>query len=139
MACGDTAWAMSQNVEIIRRGLEGAERDDIAMMLADAAPDQITQRHEVDAATYHGPEGVLQAYLEWTEGFDEFNITGEEFIDLGEQKVMVRVHQRAVGSASGVPVEADFWFLYTLRDERVVRLDMYPQKPQALEAAGRAG
>ena len=127
---------MSQNVEIIRRGLEGAARNDIAMMLADAAPDQITQRHEVDAATYHGPEGVLQAYMEWTEGFDEFTISGDEFIDLGEQKVMVRVHQRAVGSASGVPVEADFWFLYTLKDERVVRLDMYPQKAQALEAAG---
>jgi ketosteroid isomerase-like protein len=125
-----------ENVEIVRKGLKGVERDDIEMMLRDVAPDLVTQRHEVDAATYHGPEGLLEAYMEWTEGFDEFTMTGEEFIDAGGNQVLVRVHQQAVGSKSGVPIEADFWFLYTLRDQRTVRLDMYPQKAQALEAAG---
>jgi ketosteroid isomerase-like protein len=126
---------MSQeNVEIIRRGFEASERNDIEGMLADLAPDLITERHEFAVATYHGPEGLLQAYMEWIEDFDEFSTTGEEFIDANDHQVLVRVHQQAVGGGSGVPIEAEFWFLYTLRDRSIVRLDMYPRKADALEA-----
>jgi ketosteroid isomerase-like protein len=41
-----------------------------------------------------------------------------------------------VGAASGAPIEADFWFLWTVRDLKVARLDMYARKAEALEAAG---
>ena len=37
---------------------------------------------------------------------------------------------------SGVPIEAVYWFVYTLRDRQVVRLDLYPTEAEALEAAG---
>ena len=72
------------------------------------------------------------------EGFDEFSLTGEEFIDADQEQVIVRIHQRAVGAQSGVPIEADFWHLHTMRDGKATRLDMFPSKAQALEAAGLA-
>ena len=74
----------------------------------------------------------------WTEGFDQFSASAEEFIDAGE-KVIVRVHQRARGQGSGVPVEADFWFVHTLSEGKITRLDMFASKAPALEAAGLAG
>ena len=35
-----------------------------------------------------------------------------------------------------MPIEADFWFLYTFRNRKAVRMDVYRSKHQALEAAG---
>jgi ketosteroid isomerase-like protein len=125
-----------ENVEIIRRGFEAYERGDIPAMLSDADPDVITYRADPAPETYHGPEGFLQAFVDWIEDFDEFAVTADEFLDVSDSQVMVRVHQRAVGAASGAPIEADFWFVWTFRDHKVVRLDMYASKADALEAVG---
>jgi ketosteroid isomerase-like protein len=53
-----------------------------------------------------------------------------------DHQVIVRVHQTARGAQSGAPIEADFWFVHTVRDERVTRLDMFTSKAKALEVAG---
>ena len=128
---------MSQrNVEIVRRGYEAYARGDIPGMLESAHPDQITYRAEPDGATYHGPEGLLRAIAEWVEDFEEFTATPEEFIDANENQVVVRLHQSAIGSQSGVPIEADFWFVHTLSEGMITRLDMLASKAQAFEAAG---
>jgi ketosteroid isomerase-like protein len=70
------------------------------------------------------------------EGFDEFTLTGEESIDANQHQVLVRSRQSAVGAQSGVPIEADFWHLHTIHDGKATRLDMFPTKAQAREAAG---
>ena len=128
---------MSQeNVEIVRQAYEAYEQGDLAGMLKDADPDQVIYRPDPDGRTYRGPEGFLQAFMDWTEGFDEFRASVGEFIDANDSQVIVRVHQHAVGAQSGVPIEADFWFLHTIRDKKIVRLDMFSRKAQALEAAG---
>jgi ketosteroid isomerase-like protein len=127
---------MSQeNVEVIQRTYAAFERGDISAALEDADSGLVTYRADPEAATWHGPEGFLQALADWTEGFDQFSASAEEFIDAGD-RVIVRVHQRARGQGSGVPVEADFWFVHTLSEGKVTRLDMFASKAPALEAAG---
>jgi ketosteroid isomerase-like protein len=131
---------MSQeNVEIVRRGYEAYARGDLAAVLKDIDPEMITYREEPDAAIYHGSEGLLKAIAEWVEDFDEFKVTAEELIDANDHQVLVRVHQTAVGAQSGVPIEADFWFVHTLSNAKVTRLDMFAGKAHALEAAGLRG
>jgi ketosteroid isomerase-like protein len=125
-----------ENVEIVRAAYEAYERGDLAGMLKDADPDQVIYRPDPDGRTYRGPEGFLQAFIDWPEGFDEFRASAGEFIDANDAQVIIRVHQHAVGSQSGVPIEADFWFVHTIKGRRIVRLDMYSRKAQALEAAG---
>jgi ketosteroid isomerase-like protein len=124
-----------ENVEIVRRAYAAFERGDVYAVLNDADPDLITYRADPEARTWHGPDGFLQALADWTEGFDEFSATAEEFIDAGDS-VIVRVHQTARGQTSGVPVEADFWFLHTLGNAKVTRVDIFASKAPALEAAG---
>jgi hypothetical protein len=51
-------------------------------------------------------------------------------------QVVVRVHQTAVGAQSRAPIEADFWFVHTLRGGQATRLDMFSSKAQAFKAAG---
>ena len=128
---------MSQeNVEIVRRGYEAYARGDVAAMLAGVDPEMITYREEPDGATFRGREGFLEAIAEWVEDFDEFVATAEELIDANERQVVVRVHQTATGAQSGAPIEGDFWFVHTLSDAKVTRLDMFASKDRALEAAG---
>src|SRR6266550_7483692 len=127
---------MSQeNVEIVRHTYAAFERGDLSAALDNADPDLVTYRADPEARTWHGHDGFLQAFADWTEGFDEFRATAKEFIDAGD-RVIVRVHQTARGQSSGVPVEADFWFVHTLGNAKVTRLDIFASKAPALEAAG---
>jgi ketosteroid isomerase-like protein len=127
-----------ENVEVVREFFRAWEGGDLGGALAVLDPGVITERvHPApDAQVYRGVEGVVQAGIDWFESFDELVMTGEEFIEVNDEQVLVRVHQQASGDSSGVPVDADFWFLYTLGAAKVTRIDMYMTKAQALEAVG---
>lgn len=68
--------------------------------------------------SYHGHEGLLQILTDWAEGFVEFEMTPQEFAVGNDRQVGMRLHQRAVGARSGVPIEADFWFVHMMRDQK---------------------
>jgi hypothetical protein len=89
-----------------------------------------------DAVPYHGPEGLLRILADWTQELDEFTMTPEHFLDANEEQVVVRLHQQAVGAQSRVPIEADFWFVHTLRSRKLLRIDIYASEAQALKAVG---
>jgi ketosteroid isomerase-like protein len=133
---------MSQeNVEIVRRAWGAYERGDLPMALADIDDAFVATRVSPmpDVTPYYGREGITQMLLDWVEGFDEFELTAEDFIDATDAQVVVRVHQHAVGAQSGVPVEADFWMVQTISHRKVLRLDIYGSEAQALEVVGLAG
>ena len=129
---------MSQeNVEIVRRGWAAYEGGDINAAIADMDPNMVTCVAESVpvAGTYHGPEGFLQLTLDWAESFDELEISSKEFIDAGDQ-VLVRALHRSRGAQSGVPVETDIYYVFTIRAGRVVRTDVFYERNPALEAVG---
>jgi ketosteroid isomerase-like protein len=95
----------------------------------------VVYRADPDDATFHGKEGFLEAAAEWTEGFSEWEVVPQGFIDAGDF-VVVRVQQVARGEASGVSVEAAFWFVFEVHDTRVTKLSFYVRETDALEAVG---
>jgi hypothetical protein len=127
-----------ENVDVVRRGYEAYARGDLAAMLADVHPEMTTYREDPDGATFHGSDGLLKAIAEWVEDFEEFTLTPEEFVD-ADDRVLVRVHQTAVGDQSGAPIEATFWFVHTVSGGKVTRLDMFANEAHALKAAGLRG
>jgi ketosteroid isomerase-like protein len=131
---------MSQeNVEIVRRGYDAYAHGDLAAMLGDVDAGMITYREEPDGATFHGSEGLLEAIAEWVEDFEDFTFAAEDFIDANHSQVVVRVRQTATGRQSGAPIEGQFWFVHSLTDGKLVRLDMFASKEKAFEAAGLRG
>ena len=126
-----------ENVEIVRRAYEAFMRGDRTVMAAALDPNIVTHRAppQPDAGTWHGPAGIEHAYESWVEAFDEFTMTLEEAIDAAEDTVILKVHQRAVGSRSRAPIEADFWLVHTLEGGRITRLDIFPTEEAAREAA----
>jgi mannose-6-phosphate isomerase-like protein (cupin superfamily) len=125
-----------ENVQLVRERLSAFLGGDVERALADVDQDAITYRAPPlpDPQAYRGPEGVLQAFADWTADFGEFEMSTGEFIDAGD-RVVVEVFQRAKGQASGAEVEGRFWFVYTIAERTIVRQEIYNARRQAFEAA----
>lgn len=126
-----------ENVELVREGWAAFLSGDVERALEKVHPDAVAVRAPPlpDPQTYHGPDGVLQMYADWTAEFGEFEMATREFKDVGD-RVVVEVFQRGRGRASQAAVEGSFWFVYTVTDGKIVRQDVFKDRDQALEAAG---
>jgi hypothetical protein len=73
----------SQRVEGLRSGYEAFNRGEVEGLLENAAPDFMARdRAELpDPRTHRGLEGAAEALRRAREGFDEYRIDPEEFID----------------------------------------------------------
>jgi ketosteroid isomerase-like protein len=126
----------TDNVEIVRRGFDAFQRGDLEAMDAVTTPELISHRAppQPDPGTWHGRDGLLEMFATWIEGFDNFQMEAVEWRELDDTRVLGQLHQTAVGRESRVPIEADFWLVYTLADERIIRVAVYPSEQAALEA-----
>ena len=124
-------------MERVRRGWEAFERGDLPSALEVMSPDMVTYIAPPlpVTGTYHGREGFLQVTIDWAEGFDDLVMTAEEFFDVGD-KVVVRSLHKSRGAESGIPVETDIWYVWTVDGGKAVRVDIFNERREALEAAG---
>ncbi len=94
--------------------------------------------HGAVADTLRGrglPE-LIDAWREWMEAFEVYWTEVEDFVDAGDDQVLVilRDHGRLVGSDAEIEnLGASLW---TLRDQKIARIDFYPTRQQGLSAAG---
>jgi ketosteroid isomerase-like protein len=82
----------------------------------------------------HGREEVLDTFRWALEGRRE--IDGIEFTRAGEQVVLFR--EPSISEVGGEPLEGQIFNVFTLRDGRIVRIDDYRRRGEALAAAGVA-
>jgi ketosteroid isomerase-like protein len=127
---------MSQeNIALVRSGFSAFKEGDVSRMLDLMADDLVTYRADPDGATYHGKEGFLEATADWTEGFSEWAVVPEKFLDAGDF-VVVHVRQLVRGETSGISVEGAFWFVFEVHGAKVTQLSFYTRRGEALEAVG---
>jgi ketosteroid isomerase-like protein len=127
---------MSQeNVELVRAGFAAFERGDASHLLDLMADDLVVYHADPDGATFHGKEGYFEAIADWTEGFSDWSVVPEDFIDLGDL-VVTRVRQTARLEASGISVEGAFWFVFEVNGTKVTKMSFYTRRSEALEAVG---
>ena len=130
---------MSQeNVEIVRRVLtEFNEAQQISELVA---PDLVWNVGSWSVWTgqpvFHGRDGFMEFFAEWTGAYEDWTQVVEEYIDAGDSQVVATTLQRGrlQGSESWVALRAAF--LYTLENGLIARADVYASPEQALEAAG---
>ena len=121
---------MSQeSVEIVRRFLIG----DVDEALTYADPEIVWNPIEELPTQGHG--AVRASLARWKAEWDDYEMLPEEFVDRGD-RVVVTVRLGGRGRGSGVEIDARFYDVYTLRDGKIVRMDQFTERSQALEAAG---
>jgi ketosteroid isomerase-like protein len=126
-----------QNVEIVREAFDAYFRGDQPAMLALAAPDVVVTQFpdQLDVRDYHGHDGLIESMTDWIGNWDDWSIEVLRAEQLGEL-VLVAARQRGRGKGSGAPIQADASFVFTLRDDKIARWQMFHSEQEARQALG---
>jgi ketosteroid isomerase-like protein len=84
---------------------------------------------------YAGLDGLRAFLLDWTAPWATYRFENEKAIDLGERVLMLN-RDRGLREGSTQEVEGRIAAVFTIRDGKVVRIDAYPTRDEALEAVG---
>ena len=82
---------------------------------------------------YRGYDGVSRFWTQFLSAWDEYGVQVDELIDAGDQVVAVI---RLSGRTNELEVDEARSSVLTLRDRRIVRVEPFAGKDEALEAAG---
>jgi ketosteroid isomerase-like protein len=130
---------MSQeNVELVRKLFEVYNERSFAENAELVDPEIVwdLSRLELPEGTPYTGRLELSGFVEtWEDGFESEHVEAEEILDAGD-RVVVLVRHRGRGRLSGIDVDQTYAMVWTLRDRRAVRMDMYPSHSEALEAVG---
>lgn len=130
---------MSQeNVEIVRRTLDGWNRGDLAAWLRDAAPDvewTPAGPAAVERAVHRGHEEMAAGWRSLREAWREFQFEESETRDL-DGSVLWLGHAHAKGNASDVELHQEWAIVCDLAAAKISRIRSYLTWREALEAVG---
>jgi ketosteroid isomerase-like protein len=128
-----------ENVDIIRGGWEAWLRGDLPALFQLYDPQIVwdtSHFHEWPEAAYHGIDGVRRFLDEWLYVWDDYEIEVEDVLGAPDGRVVSLILHRGRGRNSGLSLELEMAQIATLRDGKIVRLDNYEDRAEALEAAG---
>ena len=134
---------MSQeNIEAVRRLFAAFQRVDVGNVerrldevreVVDPEVEWIAPPHSLLASEeYRGYDGVRRFWTQFLSAWDEYRVQVDELIDAGDQVVAV---MRLSGRTNELEVDEARSSLLTLRDGRIVRIEPFASKDDALEAA----
>ena len=135
---------MSQeNVEAVRRlfaAFKGVDvgnferRFDEVREIFDPEVEWVATPHSLLASeAYRGYDGVRRFWTQFLSAWDEYGVQVDELIDADDQVVAV---MRLSGRTNELEVEEARSSLLTFRDGRIVRIEPFASKAEALEAVG---
>ncbi|HEY7836158.1 MAG TPA: nuclear transport factor 2 family protein [Solirubrobacteraceae bacterium] len=85
--------------------------------------------------TYEGQDGMLRFLAQWTEPFDDWGLEVESLHESGD-KVVALLRQHGRSKMTGLAVDMSFAQVWTFREGRYARMDMYSDTEKALADAG---
>ena len=127
-----------ENVEVVRRSVEAFTAGDVERMLAYADPDGELHSAIIGGAegrVYRGHDGLRQWFADSMESFEELRTELTEFRDLGD-RVVALGHIHARGRESGLELDTETGWVFTVRKGKFVRAEGFLSRTRALEAAG---
>jgi hypothetical protein len=82
-----------------------------------------------------GIEGFNEMTRSWLEAWEEFKVEPHEFIEVGEDSLLLSITQRAVARGSGIEVAGEFFYLLIFREGKVEQMRLYSDRERAERAA----
>jgi uncharacterized protein len=127
-----------ENVEIVRAGLElfnGGEREAL-LELFDEDVEVYSSEELPNGGRFRGRAGYLEWVGAWLDAWEDFRVEALDYEPVDDRHVVVAMRQRGRGRLSGVEIAMDVFNLFELRDGRLVRFHLYPDRDSALAAVG---
>jgi ketosteroid isomerase-like protein len=128
-----------ENLELLERGYtmmwrEGRPEDALRPLGEDF--EWVVPDHP-EGAVRHGRDGVIEFVREWVEPWEGLEVDWRLEPGSGE-RILATIDMRGRGRDSGVPTEMSFWQVWTFREGRAVRMEVYWAEEDARRAAGLA-
>lgn len=127
-----------RSIDVVRRGYEhflstGDMPEDI--LAPEFVWDMSHFRGWPEQQVYEGVDGAREFLRAWTDAWDDWELEIESWHEAGEQVVVIqRQHGRA--RATGMPLDMRFAQVFTVRDGKETRMEMYADPEEALGAVG---
>ena len=86
----------------------------------------------------YGQHGVIEQFRALLEEFPDWRVEPQEFVEGGEDTLLVRNVGTGTGRKSGVPTRTEFTQLWRFREGRPVEVREYLDHTEALASAGAA-
>ncbi len=83
---------------------------------------------------HRGLDGLREGWLDWYAPWSTYRSKIEDVINLGDDRVMVLVRERARREDGTADVEMRPAGLFTFRDGKLARIDFYASRDEAFEA-----
>ena len=125
-------------MELLKQSFEAVGRGDLAWFEDKTAPDVvIVQPPEVpDFKTYEGPTAIADALADWPTQWEDFRMDLLDIIDVGDDVYVMATRHRGRGRESGIEMDFEVYYVSRTRDGKLVRMEMFFSREQALGAAG---
>ena len=89
-----------------------------------------------ESGTVRGREAVWDFIVGLTDVWEQDAFEMVEVIDAGNDKLAVRYRRPVQGKASGIADVLDYWSVSTFRRGKILSLEWFANRADALEAAG---
>ena len=128
-----------QNLEAtVRRTFEAVNNRDTTAIQTNTDPEaELTSRFAaIDGKTYRGHAGVSDYIADMTATWEDFRLEIEEFIPVGDEKLVVIARVKGMARGSDFPLDERTFGAYEFRNEKAFRVEWFPSRAEALTAAG---
>jgi ketosteroid isomerase-like protein len=125
-----------ENVEAVRGAIEAFNEEGVeaALEYLDPEVEWLAPPDWLEKHLYKGHEGVREIASMWSEAFEEYRLDLKELIDCGDD-VVVLIHQRGRIRGSPETVEHEIAYVWSIENEKGVRVQVYFSWDEALRHA----
>ena len=88
--------------------------------LCDPEIEFVETPERVDSRTYHGHEGVRQAWVRWLDQWEDYSFELEHLEERGDDVFCV-AHEEGRGAGSGASADATLFTIVTFKDGKIRR------------------
>jgi ketosteroid isomerase-like protein len=126
-----------ENAEVARGMLRRIEERDEAGFVACFDPncEVLLPRNLLEGGSYKGREGLVRAFADIYEAWEEVRFEIEDIRTTGAHAVVL-CRTTNIAKGGGPPITYPAAYFYEIRDERIVYFRPYQTVAEALEAAG---
>jgi ketosteroid isomerase-like protein len=127
-----------ENIDRLRASLEVFNSTG-EIVVDDLAPDfELHQASSIvdTAGVFHGRHALRDSLRELRGSFEELSFEAEKVIEAPGGEIVVLIHARGRGRGSGLEIDNHIAWVWTFRGDQAVRLVVYEEQAEALEAVG---
>jgi len=128
-----------ENVDVVLDQFAATNERDFPRAMSHYAEDVELVVHPdafLQSGTFTGRDAVGEWFGDWFRTFEPgYHFEIEEARDLGDV-VFLNASHRGHGRTSGAEVHGQTGYLYTMRDRKIARVEIYPNPAAALQATG---